>query len=109
VVCEAVPATEQFKPIPQLAAIIRANRQAGDLVALQGVSGLNSLMFYTAPPVTPLDSPDVIASSAETDPALILHYAPRVFLIAPTKRPVPDPTYGRLRTTLAFLTTGAGR
>lgn len=102
VACGAVPAAEQFKPVPPLAAIIRQIRRPGDMVALQGVTGENSLMFYTAPPVVPLDSPNVPPSTPRSDPSLILRYAPRVLLLAPVQRPIPDPTYGRRRRRIAI-------
>jgi 4-amino-4-deoxy-L-arabinose transferase-like glycosyltransferase len=97
----ALPKAEAFKPIPQLAAVIRREWRPGDLVALQGVNGENSLVFYTAPPVAILDSPDTGASSPQSDPALVLCSAPRIFLVAPLKRPIPDPTYGRPRRLIA--------
>jgi 4-amino-4-deoxy-L-arabinose transferase-like glycosyltransferase len=97
----AAPKAEIFKPIPILAAEINRQKQPGDLVALQGVNGENSLIFYTQPPIAVLDSPDTKSSSPQTDPALVLCSAPRVFLVGPLKRPVPDPTYGRRRRLIA--------
>lgn len=78
------PLVEPFKPIPPLAAAIERDRQAGDVVAIEGVSGGNSLLFYTAPPVETLD-----------DPRRAICSAPRAFLVTSRKRPVP--TYGRTR------------
>ena len=97
----ALPAADALKPMPQLAAVIQTQRKPGDVVALQGVGGENSLMFYTQPPISPLDSPGSPASSPQTDPSLVICSAPRVLLVAPMNRPNPDPLYGRRRRVLA--------
>ena len=47
----AEPAAEPLKPIPPIARAIDANRKAGDVIAIGGVSGGNGLIFYTLPPV----------------------------------------------------------
>ncbi len=52
------PVAERLKPIPQMATIINRQRNAGDRVAIRGVSGGNGLIFYTAPGVVTID-PDV--------------------------------------------------
>ena len=45
---EGLPHAEPFKPVPQLAAIIDAQRRPGDIVAIQSFRGANALVFYTA-------------------------------------------------------------
>ena len=52
----AEPAAEPLKPIPPLARIIQARRAPADVVAIRGVSGGNSLTFYTTPPVRDISS-----------------------------------------------------
>ena len=101
VALSALPKAEAFKPIPPLAALIMQQKHQGDLIALQGVNGENALIFYTQPPIAVLDSPDTTSSSPQNDPALVLCSAPRIFLVGPVKRPVPDPTYGRRRRLIA--------
>jgi hypothetical protein len=88
----AEPQTEGFKPIPPLAALIEAQRQPGDVVAIRGVSGGNALLFYTRPPIAIVDTPGLEATVCSSR---------RVFVVASRKRPVPDPTYGRTRRTVA--------
>jgi len=111
-----LPKAEAFKPIPPLATVISRLYHAGDFVAIQGVSGENALLYYaTQPPLLVLDSPNSPAHAAENDPALLLCQPNRVFLVGPTERPNPDPTYGRRRRVLAragkdtlFLFDGPG-
>ena len=52
----AEPVAEQFKPIPDFAAIIERDRKPGDVVAIRGVSGYNALVFYTGPGVKNVDA-----------------------------------------------------
>ncbi len=95
------PLVERFKPIPPLAAVIDRDLRAGDLVAVQGVSGGNALTFYTHPRVAALDGPGETPSDPSTDPRRAICAAERAFVIASKKRPDPDPTYGRERRVLA--------
>jgi 4-amino-4-deoxy-L-arabinose transferase-like glycosyltransferase len=95
------PLVERFKPIPALARVIDRERRAGDLVAVQGVSGGNALVFYTHPRVEALDGPGEVATGPSTDPRRSICGAPRAFVVASKKRPDPDPTYGRNRRVLA--------
>ncbi len=97
----ALAKAEAFKPVPPLAAKIMAEKQPGDLIALQSVGGENALMFYTLPPIAVLDAADSKNSKPQADPSLVLCSAPRIFLVAPVKRPKPDPTYGRRRHLIA--------
>jgi len=97
----AEPHAEPFKPVPQLAAVIRAQLRDGDVVAIQGVTGGNALMFYTRPRVYALDMPYESPRDPETDPRHVICAAPRIFVVASRKRPDPDPTYGRARRVLA--------
>jgi 4-amino-4-deoxy-L-arabinose transferase-like glycosyltransferase len=50
------PIADALKPIPPLAAIIDAQRKAGDAVAIADVSGGNALIFYTQPGVKTIDA-----------------------------------------------------
>jgi 4-amino-4-deoxy-L-arabinose transferase-like glycosyltransferase len=95
------PLVEQFKPIPPLAAVIDRQRRDGDVVAVQGVSGGNALMFYTRPPVSQLNGRSEPADDPATDPRRAICDARRAFVIASKKRPMPDPAYGRTRRVLA--------
>ncbi len=81
----ALPAAEQFKPIPHLARIIEHNREAGDAVAIGDVAGGNALVFYTSPVVYTLRAPYSSGS--------ILCSAPRTWLVAP--RAFDPPAFGR--------------
>lgn len=96
----ALPAAERFKPIPTLAAYIRTHRIAGDVVAIQNVSGGNALVFYTRPHVYVLAGPEMKASDDGVDPRSVICAASRVWLVAPIARPAYDPTYGRTRTSV---------
>ncbi len=103
----ALPHAEQFKPIPPLAAIIQRERQPGDVVAIQSFRGENSLIFYTMPHVYPLASPEATTSSDGTDPRAVICAHPRIWLVAPAKRPAYDPLYGRDRRLIATSGSGA--
>jgi 4-amino-4-deoxy-L-arabinose transferase-like glycosyltransferase len=74
----AEPQAERFKPVPQLAAIIREHVRDGDAVAIQGVAGGYGLIFATQPPV------DVIGAGADAHAAICS--ASRAFLITSTER-----------------------
>jgi len=89
------PKVEPFKPIPPLAAAIQRERQPGDAVAIEAVSGGNSLLFYTEPPVETLDG----SGSAAHDPRRTVCAAPRIFLV--TSRTKAPPAYGRTLSMLA--------
>lgn len=97
----AAPLVERFKPIPRFAGIIDRDARAGDVVAIQSVSGGNALAFYTKPGIAQLDGPNQVPTSAETDPKRFLCTAPRAFVVTTKRRPEPDPTYGRSRRILA--------
>jgi hypothetical protein len=71
------------------------------VVAVQGVSGGNALMFYTRPPVAQLNGRSESADDPSTDPRHAICDARRAFVIASKKRPSPDPIYGRTRRLLA--------
>lgn len=81
----ALPAAEQFKPIPHLARVIERDRIVGDAVAIGDVAGGNALVFYTAPGVYTLRAPYTSGS--------ILCSAPRAWLVAP--RDSDPPAFGR--------------
>jgi 4-amino-4-deoxy-L-arabinose transferase-like glycosyltransferase len=51
----AEPAAETFKPIPAIAHVIQEQRAPGSVVAIRGVAGSYSLIFYTEPGVLSLD------------------------------------------------------
>jgi 4-amino-4-deoxy-L-arabinose transferase-like glycosyltransferase len=97
----AEPHAEPLKPIPELAAMIRAQSETGDVVAIQSFGGSNGLMFYTQPPIAILDGPGEIAHSPASDPRAVLCAAPRAFVVTGAKRPALDPTYGRRRRIIA--------
>ncbi len=101
IIAVAEPLVEQFKPIPPLAAVIDRERRDGDVVAVQGVSGGNALMFYTRPPVAQLQGRSGSTDDPSTDPRRAICSARRAFVIASKKRPSPDPIYGRARRLLA--------
>ncbi len=83
----AEPHAEHFKPVPQLAAIIREHAQEGDLVAIQGVAGGNGLIFYTHPHVNII--------GANVDARGVICSASRTFLITSTQRALADAINGR--------------
>jgi 4-amino-4-deoxy-L-arabinose transferase-like glycosyltransferase len=95
------PLAERFKPIPPLALAIEGMRRAGDVVAIQGVSGSNALVFYTQPQIAIVDGPNGSDAGSETDPRLAICNAPRAFVVTSRNRPDPDPTYGRDRRIVA--------
>jgi 4-amino-4-deoxy-L-arabinose transferase-like glycosyltransferase len=95
------PIVERFKPIPALAAVIDRERRAGDVVAIQSVSGGNGLMFYTQPGIAILDGPGGTGTDSATDPKRTICAARRAFVVTSKRRPAVDPTYGRVRRTIA--------
>lgn len=93
-----LPHAEAFKPVPRLAAVIERERRPRDVVAIQGVSGGNALLFYTHPVVLVLAPPsDGDPQGDGIDPRNAICGAPRAWVIAPAIRPSYDPTYGRQR------------
>jgi 4-amino-4-deoxy-L-arabinose transferase-like glycosyltransferase len=52
------PAAEALKPIPPIARAIEAQRKPGSVVAVRGVAGTSSLIFYTEPGVLTLNEDD---------------------------------------------------
>ena len=97
-----LPAAEAFKPVPRLAGLIESRRQSGDIVAIQGVSGGNALLFYTRPVVNVLEPATGGDPQADgVDPRTIICRAPRSWVVAPAVRPSYDPTYGRRRRMIA--------
>jgi 4-amino-4-deoxy-L-arabinose transferase-like glycosyltransferase len=95
-----LPDAEAYKPIPRLAAIVDRERQPGDAVAIQDVSGANALLFYTRPPIEELASPGDADGDA-VDPRRVICSRKRIWVIAPAIRPSYDPTYGRTRRLIA--------
>ncbi len=95
------PLVEPFKPIPPLARAIVERSRPGDTIAIEGVSGGNALVFYTHPRVATLDVPGDAAMTTATDPRRAICSSGRAFVITTKKRPTPDPTYGRSRSTIA--------
>lgn len=85
-----LPYAEAFKPIPRLAAVIDRDRRSGDVVAIDGVSGSNALVFYTQPGVVIVRRPRAVICSA-----------PRVWLIAPRDAAPLDPPCGRSHRVIA--------
>ena len=104
---EGLPHAEPFKPVPQLAAIIDAQRRPGDIVAIQSFRGANALVFYTAPHVYALAPPGAKKSDEGVPATDVLCTHERIWLVAPLKRPAFDPTYGRARRLIASRGTGA--
>lgn len=102
---EAMPHSEPFKPMPQLAAVIQAKRKPGDVVAFQSLHGLNALIFYTQPTVYQIGPPGSTKSDEGSDPRTFICTHNRVWLVAPLQRPANDPLYGRRRT----LITSSGK
>jgi 4-amino-4-deoxy-L-arabinose transferase-like glycosyltransferase len=93
-----LPHTETFKPVPRLAAVIDAEARPGDIVAIQGVSGGNALLFYTHPVVRVLAPPnDGDPQSDDVEPRSVICAAPRAWVIMPAAGLSQDPTYGRRR------------
>jgi len=85
------PTVEHLKPIPHLAAVINAQVQPSDVVAIQNVAGGNALIFYTRRHVAVLGGP-----APDDHPRHALCYAPRAFLVI-SRRWQHYPTYGRSR------------
>ena len=104
---EALPHAEAFKPIPAFARIIQSRRQPGDAVAIQSFRGGNALTFYTEPRVYVLAPPGASKSDEGVDPRSVFCSHPRVWLVAPHKRPAFDPTYGRDRSLIDVNGSGA--
>jgi 4-amino-4-deoxy-L-arabinose transferase-like glycosyltransferase len=97
-----LPHAEAFKPVPRLAATIERERQPGDVVAIQGVSGGNALLFYTRPVVRVLAPPSGGDPQNDgLDPRAVICGAPRAWVVAPATRPAYDPTYRRNRRLIA--------
>jgi 4-amino-4-deoxy-L-arabinose transferase-like glycosyltransferase len=96
------PLAEPFKPVPRLAAVIQQNRQAGDVVAIQSVSGGNALLFYTQPPIVRIDG-DPATPEARAGLKRTICEAPRAFVVTSRKSAGLDPAYGRQRRTLAVV------
>jgi 4-amino-4-deoxy-L-arabinose transferase-like glycosyltransferase len=88
----AEPHTERFKPVPQLAAVIREDGRSGDVVAIQGAGG-NSLIFYTQPHVYEIgDGPRAKQIVCE---------AKRAFVVTPLRYSGIGATYERPRHVIA--------
>jgi 4-amino-4-deoxy-L-arabinose transferase-like glycosyltransferase len=104
---EALPNAEPFKPVPQLAKVVQAEREPGDVVAIQSFRGANALTFYTQPTVYALSPPGASISDEGVAPRSVICAYPRVWLVAPLKRPAFDPTYGRTRHLVTSRGTGA--
>jgi len=102
------PHAEVFKPVPRLAALIEQQRRSGDVVAIQGVSGGNALLFYTRPEVRTLAPPnDGDPQLGALDPRTVICDAPRAWIVAPASHVTEDPTYGRHRSIIAVDRTAA--
>jgi 4-amino-4-deoxy-L-arabinose transferase-like glycosyltransferase len=96
------PHAEAFKPVPRLAAIIDREQRAGDVVAIQNVSGGNALLFYTRPVVLALAPPtDGDPQGDGADPRAVVCAASRAWVIVPAAGLPQDPTYGRARRLVA--------
>ena len=93
------PIVERFKPIPRFAAIIQSERRASDVVAIQGVSGSNALLFYTEPRIETIDGASG-PNQGEADPRRVICGPGRAFIVTSRRHPGP-PTYGRSRRELA--------
>jgi 4-amino-4-deoxy-L-arabinose transferase-like glycosyltransferase len=97
-----LPHAEAFKPVPRLAARIERERRPGDVVAIQGVSGGNALLFYTRPVVRALAPPtDGDPQDEGSDPRAVICAASRAWVIVPAASVSQDPTYGRARRLVA--------
>ncbi|HEY2475358.1 MAG TPA: glycosyltransferase family 39 protein [Candidatus Cybelea sp.] len=97
-----LPHAEAFKPVPRLAAVIQRERRPGDVVAIQGVSGGNALLFYTRPVVVALAQPtDGDPQSDGIEPRSVICTATRAWVIVPASGAAQDPTYGRVRRLVA--------
>lgn len=94
-----VPAVERFKPIPSLADTIERLRRPGDVIAIEGVSGGNALVFYTQPHVVQIPPDDDVANSRLRTAVCA---AERALVVTSKRRPSPDPTFGRTRSVVAM-------
>ncbi len=102
VAARVLPQAEAFKPVPRLAAVIERERRPGDVVAIQGVSGGNALLFYTSPVVRVLAPPgDGDPQSDGMEPRSVICAAPRVWVVVPAASVAQAPTYGRIRELVA--------
>lgn len=102
VAARVLPHAEAFKPVPRLAAVIERGRRPGDVVAIQGVSGGNALLFYTRPVVRVLAPPsDGDPQSDGMDPRGVICSASRVWVVVPAASVAQAPTYGRTRELVA--------
>jgi 4-amino-4-deoxy-L-arabinose transferase-like glycosyltransferase len=91
-----LPKAEAFKPVPRLASIIQREREPGDAVAIEGVSGGNALLFYTRPVVHVLARPgDGDPQNEEDDPRSIICASSRAWVVVPAADVTDDPSYGR--------------
>jgi 4-amino-4-deoxy-L-arabinose transferase-like glycosyltransferase len=98
-----LPRAEVYKPVPRLAALIERERELGDAVAIQNVSGGNALLFYTHPVVTVLAAPgDTDPQDHAADPRSFICGAPRAWVIVPAVASAYDPPYGRRRRVVAI-------
>ncbi|HKU68636.1 MAG TPA: hypothetical protein VJP85_12740, partial [Candidatus Baltobacteraceae bacterium] len=96
----ALPQAEAFKPVPQFAGIINAQRRPGDAVGIFHVSGGNALVFYTQPRVWVFVGPkDPNPGGLGVSPRSVICSAPRTWLIAPAHDRTP--TFGRGRRLVA--------
>ncbi len=103
VAVRVLPHAEVFKPVPRLAAVIERERRPGDVVAIQGVSGGNALLFYTSPVVRALAPPSDGDPHADgIDPRGVICAAPRVWVVVPAVSVAQAPTYGRTRELVAI-------
>jgi 4-amino-4-deoxy-L-arabinose transferase-like glycosyltransferase len=103
VAVRVLPHAEAFKPIPRLAAAIERERRPGDVVAIQGVSGGNALLFYTRPVVRVLAPPNDGDPQADgMDPRGVICSAARVWVVVPAASVAGAPTYGRERRLIAI-------
>lgn len=89
----AEPHAERFKPVPQLAAVIRQDDRSGDVVAIYDTGGANALVFYTHPRV------NMVAENG--DVRSVICSAKRVFIITSKRRASGDSSYGRSRHVIA--------
>jgi 4-amino-4-deoxy-L-arabinose transferase-like glycosyltransferase len=94
------PLAEPFKPVPPLAAVIERDLRAGDVIAIQSVSGGNALLFYTQPPIVRIDG-DASSPEARGGFRRAICAAPRAFVVTSRDAAAHDPTYGRAAHTLA--------
>lgn len=98
-----LPRAEAYKPVPRLAATIERERQPGDAVAIQDVSGGNALLFYTHPVVRVLAAPDEADPQSDgEDPRSFICGARRAWVIVPAVASAYDSPYGRRRRVVAI-------